>query len=96
MGIINSIFEPIIRILIELLGIYRIVIFVAIIISWIRPDPYNPIVRFLNSVTQPVFYKVRQWVPFLRAGMIDFSPIVVIVSIQILIRLLTYILLNLR
>jgi YggT family protein len=50
------------------------------IISWVNPDPYNPIVRFLNSVTEPVLLRIRRKLPLLFGGM-DVSPIVVILAI---------------
>jgi YggT family protein len=50
------------------------------VISWVNPDPYNPIVRFLHSVTEPVLYPIRRWLP-INLGGIDFSPILVILAI---------------
>jgi len=47
------------------------------ILSWVSPDPYNPIVRFIHNVTEPVLYPIRRRIP-LYAGGIDFSPIIVI------------------
>jgi YggT family protein len=47
----------------------------------VRPDPYNPIVRFLRSATEPVFYRVRKWLPFVFVGGVDLSPIVVLFAI---------------
>jgi YggT family protein len=44
-----------------------------------HPDPYNPIVRFLKSVTEPVLYRIRRRLPLF--GGIDFSPIIVIMAI---------------
>ena len=51
-------------------------------ISWVNPDPNNPIVRFLRAVTDPVLYRVRRALPFVYAGGIDFSPLVVMLAIQ--------------
>ena len=47
------------------------------ILSWVSPDPYNPIVRFIHNVTEPILYPIRRRIP-LYAGGIDFSPIIVI------------------
>jgi len=63
-----------------LLEIYKWVIIIAAIISWVNPDPYNPIVRFLYSVTEPVLRPVRRLIGF-RLGPIDISPLVVILAI---------------
>ena len=62
------------------LTIYMYIIIGRAIISWVNPDPYNPIVRFLNSVTEPVLYRIRRKLPLFFGGM-DFSPIVVILAI---------------
>jgi len=53
------------------------------ILSWVNPDPYNPIVRFIHNVTEPVLYQVRKKIP-INFGGIDFSPIIVIVVIYFL------------
>ena len=52
----------------------------AAIISWVNPDPYNPIVRFIHNITEPVLYRIRTKLP-LDFGGIDFSPIIVILGI---------------
>jgi YggT family protein len=62
------------------LSLYMWIIIGRAIISWVSPDPYNPIVRFLNSVTEPVLYPIRRRLP-LNLGGIDFSPILVILAI---------------
>ena len=50
------------------------------VLSWVSPDPYNPIVRFIHNVTEPVLYQIRKRLPMMYAG-IDFSPIIVILII---------------
>jgi YggT family protein len=50
------------------------------VLSWVSPDPYNPIVRFIHNVTEPVLYRIRRRLPLMYGGM-DFSPIVVILII---------------
>ncbi len=57
--------------------IYIWCIVIRAILSWVSPDPYNPAVRFLHRITDPVFFRVRQLIP-LDLGGIDFSPIVLI------------------
>ena len=53
------------------------------ILSWVNPDPYNPIVRFLRGATEPVYRRIRRVVP-LYAGGIDFTPMAVIILIVFL------------
>ncbi|MGE5841724.1 MAG: YggT family protein [Deltaproteobacteria bacterium] len=62
------------------LTLYMYIIIARAIISWVNPDPYNPIVRFLNSVTEPVLFRIRRRLPLFFGGM-DFSPILVILAI---------------
>jgi YggT family protein len=62
------------------LSLYMYIIIARAIISWVNPDPYNPIVRFLNAVTEPVLFRIRRRLPLFFGG-IDFSPIVVILAV---------------
>ena len=62
------------------LELYMWVIIIRALLSWVNPDPHNPIVQVLNSITEPVLYRVRQLIPMSSIG-IDFSPIVVILVI---------------
>lgn len=63
-----------------LLTIYIWVIIISAIISWVNPDPYNPIVKFLRGVTEPAYRPIRRFIG-LRLGIIDISPMVVILGI---------------
>ncbi len=63
-----------------LLSLYMWIIIISALISWVSPDPYNPIVRFLYAVTEPVLRPVRRAIGF-RLGVIDISPMVVILGI---------------
>jgi YggT family protein len=67
-----------------LITLYTYVIIARAIISWVNPDPYNPIVRFLYNVTEPVLYRVRRTIPFAYAGGLDFSPLVVLFALYFL------------
>ena len=63
--------------------IYIYIIIARALISWVSPDPYNPIVRFLYRVTEPVLQPVRERLPSTQMG-IDFSPMVVILGLYVL------------
>jgi len=65
------------------LSIYMWIIIARALISWVTPDPYNPIVRFLVSVTEPVLYFIRRKLPVYLGGM-DFSPVIAILVIYFL------------
>ena len=65
------------------LTIYMWIIIARAVISWVNPDPYNPIVQFLYRVTEPVMTPIRRWLPLGNMG-IDISPIIVILAIVFL------------
>jgi YggT family protein len=67
-----------------LLTTYRWIVIGSVLLSWVNPDPYNPIVRFLRGVTEPVFYQVRRRLPFVVLSGIDLSPIVVLLGVEVL------------
>jgi len=60
---------------------YMWIIVIRALLSWVNPDPWNPIVRFLHQVTEPVLRPIRRRLPY---GAIDFSPLVVILAIYFL------------
>lgn len=65
------------------LTIYMWIVIARAVISWVSPNPYNPIVQFLHRFTEPVLWRVRRYLPIGGIG-IDFSPIVVILAIYFL------------
>ena len=65
------------------LTVYIWIIVIRALISWVSPDPYNLIVRFLYRVTEPVLRPVRRILPISGMG-IDFSPLIVILIIYVL------------
>ncbi len=87
MFIFGDMLSGIVTILIKLLEVYKWIVIIAVLISWVNPDPYNPIVRFLYSVTEPVLKHIRRFIghrlrPYL--GPIDISPIILILIIIII------------
>ena len=67
--------------------IYILLIIARAVVSWVSPDPYNPIVRFLHRITEPVLRPVRHRMPMLAMGL-DLSPMVVILALILLQRFL--------
>jgi YggT family protein len=63
------------------LSLYMFIIIARALISWVSPDPYNPIVQFLYTVTEPVLRPVRRRLPMTG---IDLSPVIVILAIVFL------------
>ena len=62
------------------LTVYMWIIIAQAVLSWVNPDPFNPIVRFINQITEPVLSQIRRRVPTVFGG-IDFSPIIVLLAI---------------
>lgn len=59
-----------------------LIIIGSVVISWVNADPYNPIVRVLRNLTDPVFRYIRRYLPFVIIGGLDLSPIVAILSLM--------------
>ena len=83
MLIVANFFEAIAVVLDYGLSLYMWIVIAGAVLSWVSPDPYNPIVRFINTATEPVFYQIRKRLP-VNLGGIDVSPIVVILAIVFL------------
>jgi YggT family protein len=94
MFVLGNLILAIANILDIVLSLYMWVVIIAALISWVNPDPYNPVVRFLHSVTEPVFRPIRRLIGF-RLGPIDISPLVVILAIIFIQRFLIHSLIEL-
>ena len=77
MFIIGNLLHAVAVILDRALQLYSAVVLVAVLVSWVNPDPSHPIIRFLRSATEPVFDWVRRRLPFTVVGMMDLSPVAV-------------------
>ena len=84
MFVLERFVETIAELIDMLLTAYLIIVFARAVISWVNPDPYNGIVRFLYQATEPVFRAVRRRLPLLTGAGIDFTPMVVILAILFL------------
>lgn len=87
MLLLSNTLSAVASVLSMLLNLYFWIVVIAALITWVRPDPYNPIVRVLRSMTEPVFAKVRQWLPFTYTHGLDFSPVVVLIAIELINRI---------
>ncbi|NSW85955.1 MAG: YggT family protein [Syntrophobacteraceae bacterium] len=83
MFIIANLLLALAKILHIVLNLYMWIIIARAVISWVNADPYNPIVRFLYNVTEPVLYAVRRHIP-LNFGGLDFTPMIVLIGIVFL------------
>jgi YggT family protein len=76
----DNIIIGIARVLDIILEIYMWVIIIRALISWVNPDPYNPIVQMLTRLTEPVLRPIRKLVPPFKVG-IDLAPFIAILII---------------
>ncbi len=80
MFVLSNFINAIAQILDIALQIYFWIIIVDALLSWVNPDPWNPIVQFLHRATEPVLAPVRRYLPTWRTGL-DFSPLIVLLAI---------------
>lgn len=60
MFVLGNILFAVARVLDTLLTLYFWVVIISALLTWVRPDPYNPVVRTLNALTEPVLYRIRK------------------------------------
>ena len=80
MFILSNFVKSLATILHILLNLYMWIFIIRALISWVNPDPYNPIVRFLYNITDPVMDRVRRYLP-LNFGGIDITPMIIILAL---------------
>ena len=80
MFVIGYLLMAVAKVLNLVLMVFMWIVIARAVLSWVSPDPYNPIVRFIHNVTEPVLYRIRMILP-VGFGGIDFSPIIVFLGI---------------
>jgi YggT family protein len=80
MFVMGNFLGAIARLIDLVLWAYMWLIIIRALLSWVNPDPWNPIVQFINRVTEPILAPIRRRVPSWRMG-IDLSPLVAILAI---------------
>lgn len=68
---------------ISIISLYKWVVIIAAILSWVQPDPYNPIVQMLYRLTEPAYAFIRRFIPTVFGGM-DMAPLILIFALQFL------------
>ncbi|MDR1451265.1 MAG: YggT family protein [Helicobacteraceae bacterium] len=81
MGILATVINAVAIILSQVITIYIWAIIIAALISWVRPDPFNPIVQVLYRLTEPLYALIRRFIRTNFQGF-DFAPIIVIFALQ--------------
>ena len=79
----NAILISILQFINLIIGLYIWVVIIAALITWVQPNPYNPIVRFLWNVTEPVYRFIRKYIPTTFGGF-DIAPIILILGLEFL------------
>ena len=79
--VVGTLLNAVAMILSMLINLYVWVIVIAALVSWVRPDPYNPIVQVLNRLTQPLYARLRSIMPTAING-IAFAPLIVAVLLK--------------
>lgn len=77
---IDALLSSIFTVLISVIVLYRWVIIISAVLSWVKPDPYNPIVQMLYRLTEPAYALVRKYIPTVFGGM-DLAPIILIFAL---------------
>jgi len=80
MFVVGNFLGAVARLLDLVLWAYMWVIIIRALLSWVNPDPWNPVVQFLTRITEPVLAPIRRYVPSWRMGL-DLSPLVAILAI---------------
>ena len=80
MFVLGNLLDAIARVLDISLTVYYWLIIVRALVSWVNPDPWNPIVQFLQRATEPVLAPIRRRLPTWRIGL-DLSPLVAILAV---------------
>lgn len=79
MVIVANLLHALAAVLDMVLTLAMFVVIARAILSWVSPDPYNPIVRIINQLTEPILFPIRRRVPYM--GGVDLSPIIVLLVI---------------
>lgn len=79
----NALLYAIVQTLHTVINLYIWIVIIAALLSFVRPDPYNPVVQVLYRLTEPVMGFIRRKMPFVVLSGIDLSPLVVILGLQL-------------
>ncbi|MFK2821705.1 YggT family protein [Arcobacter sp. YIC-80] len=77
---IDALLASIFTVVLGIIFLYKWVIIISAILSWVKPDPYNPIVQMLYRLTEPAYAFVRRYIPTVFGGM-DLAPIILIFAL---------------
>jgi len=90
MSELGTVFFKLSNLFMGLIDIYIWVVIITALLSFVNPDPYNPIVQFLYRVTNPVYAFVRKFIKTSFNGL-DLAPLIIVISLQVMQILLSYV-----
>lgn len=67
----------------SLLTVYIWIVIIGALLSWVRPDPYNPIVQVIYRLSEPAYRTIRRIMPTVFNGL-DLAPLILIISLQVI------------
>ncbi|MFA9239008.1 MAG: YggT family protein [Candidatus Paceibacteria bacterium] len=77
---IDALLSSVLTVVLSVIFLYKWVIIISAILTWVKPDPYNPIVQMLYRLTEPAYAFVRKYTPTVFGGM-DLAPIILIFAL---------------
>jgi YggT family protein len=84
MNVGGAFLRAVLEVVFAILTVIQWLVIITAVISWVNPDPRNPIVQFLYRTTEPILRPFRKLLPPQKTGGIDLSPILVILLILFL------------
>ena len=78
---IDALIGSIGTVVLSVIFLYKWVVIISALISWVRPDPYNPIVQMLYRLTEPAYSLIRKYIPTVFGGM-DLAPLILIFGLE--------------
>ena len=84
MNVGGAFLAGVLQVIFAILSVIQWLVIIAAVISWVNPDPRNPIVQFLYRTTEPMLRPFRKILPPRRTGGIDFSPLLLLMLILVL------------
>ncbi|CAI8228843.1 MAG: YggT family protein [Sulfurovum sp.] len=77
---IDALLSSILTVVLTVVFLYKWIIIISAILSWVKPDPYNPIVQMLYRLTEPAYAFIRRYIPTVFGGM-DLAPVILILAL---------------
>ena len=84
MVVLGAVMAALLYVFNALCTVYFFIVLGACLVTCVRADPYNPIVRHLQNLTEPVLWRIRKLLPFTYKSGLDFSPLVLMIGIEAL------------